>query len=141
MTRAKHYMLKKDLPTFAAGDEFELRADGCLYLYRHRYGYRDDDNDNVMAYSRRTLERFPGILEDWFKETVAPSWVPSCGESYCYIGEEGDVRIAWMNMDGIDHARIRFGNCFRTCYDAASAKSIVQDAILNFKERLYGEDE
>ena len=64
MTRVKRYILKKDLPTFAAGDVFEIKEDGCLYSCdMGKDGLRD-----VMAYARRTLERFPNVLEDWFEE-------------------------------------------------------------------------
>lgn len=60
------YRLKKDLPTFEAGDLFEMREDG-LYLYSGRPGENHWKRD-VMAYHKVTLEKFPNILTDWFKK-------------------------------------------------------------------------
>lgn len=68
----KFYKLKKDLPTFTAGDIFELRADGCLWQVE-RYEGENHWKDEVMAYHRRTLEHFPNILRDWFEETEVPA--------------------------------------------------------------------
>ena len=66
-----HYRLKKDLPTFKAGQTFHTDAQGNLWL--------DDDQgpDNhrlgvVMAYHYKTIEHFPNILDDWFEEIVVP---------------------------------------------------------------------
>lgn len=54
----KRYKLKKDLPTFKAGDKFHISADDDLVL----------DNSWIVAYSKSTLEKFPNILKDWFEE-------------------------------------------------------------------------
>lgn len=54
----KRYKLKKDLPTFKAGDEFYLDSNNNLY---HNWS-------EVMAYNHKTLEKFPNILKDWFEE-------------------------------------------------------------------------
>ena len=54
----KRYKLKKDLPTFKAGDEFYLDSNNNLY---HNWS-------EVMAYNHKTLEKFPSILKDWFEE-------------------------------------------------------------------------
>lgn len=60
----KLYQLKKDLPTFRAGDKFELREDGCLYLVESQN--KNHRAKEVMAYHRKTLEKFPQILEERF---------------------------------------------------------------------------
>lgn len=64
----KKYILKRDLPTFKAGDEFILSPEGCLW---HSTGGKHAD---IMAYHRRTLEMFPEILTEWFSEIkeIAP---------------------------------------------------------------------
>lgn len=72
----KTYRLKKDLPTFNAGDRFVLKDDGCLYLVDNEDGRyagmaaRGHWKKPVMAYHRTTLERFPNVLKDWFKEVA-----------------------------------------------------------------------
>lgn len=62
----KYYKLKKDLPTFKAGDLFILQDDGNLW---HSTGGRHVD---VMAYAKKTLELFPNILKDWFEPAPEP---------------------------------------------------------------------
>ena len=62
----KYYKLKKDLPTFKAGDLFVLKDDGNLW---HSTGGRYVD---VMAYAKKTLELFPDILKDWFEPAPEP---------------------------------------------------------------------
>ena len=54
----KRYELKKDLPTFKAGEIFYLSDAGNLLRER----------DNVPAYSWSTIDKFPNILTDWFEE-------------------------------------------------------------------------
>lgn len=57
----KRYRLKKDLPTFKAGEVFVLwdSIEGPG-LFR--------ESDGIMAYHRKTLDKFPNILEGWFEE-------------------------------------------------------------------------
>lgn len=70
----KRYKLLKDLPTFKAGDEFFISESGDLIA-----GTPEEPKTvrvreitpievNLMAYSKETLEQFPNILTDWFKE-------------------------------------------------------------------------
>lgn len=55
----KYYKLLKDLPTFKAGDLFYINPDqGCLV----------QKDTLILAYAKRTLEKFPNILTDWFEE-------------------------------------------------------------------------
>lgn len=61
----KKYMLKRDLPTFKAGDIFIISPDGCLW---HSTG---GEHVDVMAYHRRTIEAFPEMLTEWFTEIKA----------------------------------------------------------------------
>lgn len=54
----KRYKLKKDLPTFKAGDLFHKIRNGNLV----------HTSTGVLAYMHQTLEKFPNILKDWFEE-------------------------------------------------------------------------
>lgn len=59
----KKYMLKRDLPTFKAGDIFILSdSNGCLW---HSTG---GDHVDRIAYSRLELEVHPEMLTEWFTE-------------------------------------------------------------------------
>ena len=59
--KPKRYRLVKDLPTFKAGEIFELwDSVETQGLCR--------ESDGIMAYHRKTLEKFPNILEEWFEE-------------------------------------------------------------------------
>lgn len=61
----KKYVLKRDLPTFKAGDIFILSdSDGCLW---HATGDSGEHVD-VRAYHRKTLQAYPEILTEWFTE-------------------------------------------------------------------------
>lgn len=60
--RMKKYVLKRDLPTFKAGDIFIISPDGSLW---HSTG---GEHVDIMAYHRRTLEEFPEMLTEWFTE-------------------------------------------------------------------------
>ena len=61
----RYFELKKDLPTFKAGDLFILNDTGLW----HSTGGRHVD---VMAYAKKTLELFPNILKDWFEPAPEP---------------------------------------------------------------------
>ena len=70
----KRYKLLKDLPTFKAGDEFFIGESGNLIAGTPekpktvRVGDITPTEVNLMAYAKETLEKFPNILTDWFKE-------------------------------------------------------------------------
>lgn len=57
----KKYVLKRDLPTFKAGDIFII-AHGCLW---HSTG---GDHVDRIAYTRLELEANPEMLTEWFTE-------------------------------------------------------------------------
>ena len=56
--KLKQYKLKRDLPTFKAGETFHLSGMGNLI----------HESDGVVAYSWSTIGKFPNILTDWFEE-------------------------------------------------------------------------
>lgn len=57
-----YYRLKKDLPTFKAGDLF----------YTDDYGSLCHFKDDIMAYHHTTIAKFPDMLKDWFEPAQAP---------------------------------------------------------------------
>ena len=61
----KRYKLLKDLPTFKAGDEFNMNENCDLV---HIGGADVNENSHIVAYSGITIKKFPNILEDWFEE-------------------------------------------------------------------------
>lgn len=87
----KKYRLLKDLPTFKAGDIFELRTNG-LWLVEQ------SENENhwkpeVMAYHKMTLDRFPSILEKWFEEIKSKEyWCVDWTEPGVFKTEHEDKR-------------------------------------------------
>ena len=58
----KKYMLKRDLPTFKAGDIFIITPEGSLW---HSTG---GDHVDRIAYTRLELEVNPEMLTEWFTE-------------------------------------------------------------------------
>lgn len=99
----KRYKLIKDLPTFDAGDTFELKDGG---LFR--------EEDSVYAYSHRTLAKFPSILKDWFEEIKSP------------LIKDEKIRKAikaWAEANGISSSSkclvysLEFCGLFVRCFD------------------------
>lgn len=120
----KRYKLLKDLPTFRAGDLFELRDDGCLYWVR---GWRNPDevkyyDKEVIAYRKNTLKFFPNILTDWFEEIKEPTrWKPELGYKYYLSDSNGSIYDSVWYNDYIDRSRSGIGNCFETEEEAKRA--------------------
>ena len=120
----KRYKLKKDLPTFRAGDLFELRDDGCLYWVR---GWRNPDeikycDKEVIAYHKNTLKFFQNILTDWFEEIKESTrWKPETEQKYYFIRTSGYVYDSIWTNDSIDDGRFEIGNCFQTEEEAKKA--------------------
>lgn len=101
----KYYRLRKNLPTFKAGEVF-FTVDGGNLVH---------DNDNVVAYNSRTLDKFPNILTDWFEEVKEPTrWKPEIHQVYRYINTDGYVHGAAWTDDYFDNGRFKIGNCFKT---------------------------
>lgn len=119
----KYYKLLKDLPTFKKGDLFRLSDEGSLFLMNPGSPHW---KSKVMAYHHSTLEHFPNILKDWFKEVEDPNgiWKPKMGDKYYYIlqyGLCGRVSHApWENNDS-DKLANEIGNVFRTEEEAEKA--------------------
>ena len=109
--KPKRYRLKYDLPTFKAGDEFELAPCGALVQITN-------GRTGVCAYTASTLEKFPNILTDWFEEIKETTrWKPESNHMYCFIRDDCDVYYDIWTGD-IDQKRFDLGNCFQTKEEA-----------------------
>ena len=105
----KRYKLKRDLPTFKAGEVFYLSDAGNLLR----------ESDNVPAYSWSTIDKFPNILTDWFEEIKESTrWKPEMHQIYRYINSDSYVYgNSWVD-DYFDNGRFEIGNCFQTGEEA-----------------------
>lgn len=140
----KKYRLKKDLPTFTAGEEFAMsRVSGGLWLID---GYNEDGEwySSVCAYSEHTLKKFPNILKEWFEEIPEEPktvWDLREGDEYYAISFDGRVTHEYINEVTLDyHERvIGIGNAFLTKKEAEKelarrkAKVILEQDTKGFK--------
>ena len=101
----KRYKLKRDLPTFKAGEIFYISDAGNLLR----------ESDNVPAYSWSTIDKFPNILADWFEEIKPTRWKPEMSHDYYYISGDGHAYDnSWDDSRFVDNGRFEIGNCFQT---------------------------
>lgn len=108
----KRYKLKKDLPTFKAGEIFYLSDAGNLIR----------ESDNVPAYSWSTIDKFPNILTDWFEEiNESTRWKPEADQKYYFSDSNGSVYDSVWSNDYIDRSRSGIGNCFESREEAEKA--------------------
>lgn len=104
----KYYKLVNDIPMFKAGDLFFINPDqGCLV-----------QKDTLrLAYHKKTLEKNPEILKDWFEEIEESEnkrWRAKYGKKYWYLCDYG---IAFSNTEcgnDIDDFRYIVGNYSKT---------------------------
>lgn len=103
------YKLKKDLPTFKAGDVFKMID---------RVGLMR--NDGVVAYTTKTIDKFPNILTDWFEEIKESTrWKPEEDQKYYFVSSSGiALHDSWTNSSDIDNGRFEIDNCFQTKEEA-----------------------
>ena len=133
----KHYILKKDLPTFKAGDKFHINSNGNLIL----------DNSWIVAYAKSTLEKFPNILKDWFEEIPDDKrWRAEKGEGYWYVNDCGAIKHYHDYRDVVDNFRFTTGNYFKTEKEAEAykeyliARQVLLDDAEGGKFTLKGEN-
>lgn len=101
----KRYKLKRDLPTFKAGEIFYINEGGSLIR----------ESDGVAAYSWITLDKFPNILTDWFEEIKESTrWKPDEDQKYYILDSNGLVHESVWADDSADRSRFEIGNCFQT---------------------------
>lgn len=129
----KLYRLKKDLPTFKAGDEFYLSENGELVF--------NGGNIGEVAYRYRDLEKFPNILKDWFEEAEENGrWRGGKREIYWWF-DTGDGRSYnyTENRDKLDNNNYEYGNYFKTEAEAEKygeylkALQVIKDDAKGFK--------
>ena len=105
----KRYKLKRELPTFKAGEIFYISDMGNLLR----------ESDNVPVYSWSTLEKFPNILTDWFEEAnESTRWKPEMCHGYYLLDDDGTVYNNLWDDDPVDNGRFNIGNCFQTKEEA-----------------------
>ena len=105
----KRYKLKRDLPTFKAGEIFYISDAGNLFR----------ESDDIAAYSWSTIDKFPNILTDWFEEiNESTRWKPEMCHVYYLLDDDGTVYNNLWDDDPVDNGRFEIGNCFQTKEEA-----------------------
>lgn len=119
----KHYKLLKDLPTFKAGDEFELTKQGHLVFVR---GAQEAEEGQILvAYASSTLEKFPNILTDWFEEIEESKnkrWRAKENGGHYFVDDWGDVDYNYDAGFPPSTFRYNIGNYFKTEEEAEAYK-------------------
>ena len=118
----KHYKLLKDLPTFKAGDEFELNEKGHLVFVR---GTQEvEEGQTLIAYTSYTLEKFPNILKDWFEEMPEQykRWRAKENGGHYFVDDWGDVDYNYDAGFPPSTFRYNIGNYFKTEEEAEAYK-------------------
>lgn len=108
----KYYKLLKDLPTFKAGGLFYINPDqGCLV----------QKDTLILAYAKRTLEKFPNILTDWFEEIEESEnkrWRAKKLETYWFINGYGEIEYDDEYGLNTNDNLYAIGNYFKTAKEA-----------------------
>ena len=104
----KYYKLKNDIPMFKKGDLFFIHPEeGCLL-----------QKDTLrLAYHKKTLEKNPEILKDWFEEIEKSKnkrWRGQKCDGYYFLSDSGDVYSETDIYDEIDNYRYNAGIYGRT---------------------------
>lgn len=98
----KKYKLKKDLPTFKAGQECWVGIDGQLLT-------QDEDSHVIMVYASRTMQKFPNILADWFEEIPEEPktvWDLKEGDECWILSVDLELlQVEWRNTPCDNHSR------------------------------------
>ena len=134
----KGYKLLKDLPTFKAGEIFDISSSGNLVKRGQCI------SDCIVAYSAQTLEKFPNILKDWFEEIPEQPktvWHLEEGDEYYSIASDGFIttEIYHLSTQSEDDMRRKIGNAFLTKKEAEKeltrrkAKVILERDTKGFK--------
>lgn len=104
----KYYKLKNDIPMFKKGGLFFIHPEeGCLL-----------QKDTLrLAYHKKTLEKNPEILKDWFEEIEKSKnkrWRGQKCDGYYFLSDSGDVYSETDIYDEIDNYRYNAGIYGRT---------------------------
>lgn len=113
----KYYKLTNNIPMFKKGDLFFIHPEeGCLL-----------QKDTLrLAYHKKTLEKNPEILKNWFEEIEEfenKRWRAKNGNTYCFIDDGGYVDGGIFDCDDrYDDYHYRTGNYFKTKKEAEAYK-------------------
>lgn len=136
----KRYKLKKDLPTFGAGDEFFIPSSGGLWLI-DGYDGVDGYYGKIMAYAQSTLDKFPNILTDWFEEIPEEPktvWDLEDGEDF-FLVDSSEAEVFGHSWENKFEPERSLGDVFLTREDAEKelarrkAKVILERDTKGFK--------
>ena len=106
--KTKRYKLKRDLPTFKAGEVFYLSDAGNLFR----------ESDDIAAYSWSTIDKFPNILTDWFEEIkpaeplIKDKKIRKAVRAWAEANDITEINVASSGYElwgGIDDWCIHFG--------------------------------
>lgn len=115
--KIEYYRLRKNLPTFKAGEIFYLSDAGNLFR----------ESDNAPAYSWSTIDKFPNILTDWFEEIKESTrWEPVPGDTYWSLDGVGYVNYYESSGGTYTASRVSIGNCFKTKEEAEQVKEYLK---------------
>lgn len=122
----RRYVLKKDLPTFKAGQLAYISKTGNLIAGTPENQETTDYGLIIMIYHETTLKKFPNILTEWFEEMEEPTTsvrrTPKMGEAYFYVDEYGNVEREIWDNDGVDNELLAMGFVRLTPEEAAEAR-------------------
>lgn len=121
----RRYVLKKDLPTFKAGQLAYISKTGNLIAGTPENQKTTETGLIIMIYHETTLKKFPNILTEWFEEIQEPTdsihWKPKIGDR-CFILENANIRPT--NYTGMlrDYNAWCTGRVFRTEEECEKAR-------------------
>lgn len=115
-TTTKYYKLKSDLPTFKAGDVFKINWSGHLEYVKGAQEVKK--GQELIAYTKMTLDKFPDILKDWFEEmpdyNIYTKWRAEIGEGYWFVDSDGRISFTNEYNSSADLYRWSTGNYFES---------------------------
>ena len=108
----KYYKLINDIPMFKEGDLFFIHPEeGCLL-----------QKDTLrLAYHKKTLEKNPEILKDWFEEIEGSKnkgWRAKKFETYWFINGYGEIEYDDEYGLNTNDNLYAIGNYFKTAKEA-----------------------
>lgn len=108
----KYYKLTNNIPMFKKGDLFFIHPEeGCLL-----------QKDTLrLAYHKKTLEKNPEILKDWFEEIEDPEckrWRAEKSETYWLVNGYGEVDYDGEYGLSTNDNLYAIGNYFKTVKEA-----------------------
>ena len=123
----RRYVLKKDLPTFKAGQLAYISKTGNLIAGTPENQETTETGLIIMIYHETTLKKFPNILTEWFEEIEEPTdsihWKPQRGDKIWYLDENGNTNFTYFDEDDSYHlSRFEFGNTYRTSQECEKAR-------------------